>query len=99
MLGLIMIEEGEIQQGTLITQAVVVTVPLNLILRSITAAPGFGSAGKKTRCQPTDHRNPMTVRARRAAPEIPHRRGGSDTMTRCPHPTVPPTRQGQACIS
>jgi len=41
VLGLIVIEEGEIQQGTLITQAVVVIVTLSLILHSITAAPGI----------------------------------------------------------
>ncbi|MGO9384816.1 MAG: cation:proton antiporter [Mycobacterium sp.] len=41
VLGLIVIEEGEIQQGTLITQAVVVIVTLSLILHSLTAAPGI----------------------------------------------------------
>jgi len=41
VLGLIVIKEGEIQQGTLITQAVVVIVTLSLILHSITAAPGI----------------------------------------------------------
>jgi sodium/hydrogen antiporter len=41
VLGLIVIGEGEIKQGTLITQAVVVIVTLSLILHSITAAPGI----------------------------------------------------------
>jgi len=41
VLGLIVIKEGEIQQGTLITQAVVVIVTLSLILHSITAGPGI----------------------------------------------------------
>jgi NhaP-type Na+/H+ or K+/H+ antiporter len=41
VLGLIVIKEGEIKQGTLITQAVVVIVTLSLILHSITAAPGI----------------------------------------------------------
>ncbi len=41
VLGLIVIKEGEIQQGTLITQAVVVIVTLSLILHSLTAAPGI----------------------------------------------------------
>ena len=41
VLGLIVIGEGEIKQGALITQAVVVIVTLSLILHSITAAPGI----------------------------------------------------------
>jgi sodium/hydrogen antiporter len=41
VLGLIVIGEGEIKQGTLITQAVVVIVTLSLILHSVTAAPGI----------------------------------------------------------
>ncbi len=41
VLGLIVIQEGEIQQGTLITQAVVVIVTLSLVLHSLTAAPGI----------------------------------------------------------
>uniref|UniRef100_UPI003F9D7F1E cation:proton antiporter domain-containing protein n=1 Tax=Mycobacterium sp. TaxID=1785 RepID=UPI003F9D7F1E len=41
VLGLIVIGEGEIQQGALITQAVVVIVTLSLILHSVTAAPGI----------------------------------------------------------
>jgi NhaP-type Na+/H+ or K+/H+ antiporter len=41
VLGLIVIEEGEIKQGTVITQAAVVIVTLSLILHSITAAPGI----------------------------------------------------------
>jgi sodium/hydrogen antiporter len=41
VLGLIVIGEGEIEQGTLITQAVVVTVTLSLILHSVTATPGI----------------------------------------------------------
>jgi NhaP-type Na+/H+ or K+/H+ antiporter len=41
VLGLIVIEKGEIQQATVITQAVVVIVTLSLILHSITAAPGI----------------------------------------------------------
>jgi NhaP-type Na+/H+ or K+/H+ antiporter len=41
VLGLIVIEKGEIQQGALITQAAVVIVTLSLILHSVTAAPGI----------------------------------------------------------
>jgi NhaP-type Na+/H+ or K+/H+ antiporter len=41
VLGLIVIGEGEIKQGALITQAVVVIVTLSLILHSVTAAPGI----------------------------------------------------------
>jgi NhaP-type Na+/H+ or K+/H+ antiporter len=41
VLGLIVIEKGEIQQGGLITQAVVVIVTLSLVLHSVTAAPGI----------------------------------------------------------
>ena len=41
VLGLIVIGEGEIKQGELVTQAVVVTVTLSLILHSVTAAPGI----------------------------------------------------------
>jgi NhaP-type Na+/H+ or K+/H+ antiporter len=41
VLGLIVIEKGEITQGTLITQAAVVIVTLSLILHSVTAAPGI----------------------------------------------------------
>jgi NhaP-type Na+/H+ or K+/H+ antiporter len=41
VLGLIVIEKGEIKQGTLITQAAVVIVTLSLILHSVTAAPGI----------------------------------------------------------
>jgi NhaP-type Na+/H+ or K+/H+ antiporter len=41
VLGLIVIGEGEIKQGALITQAVVVIVTLSLLLHSVTAAPGI----------------------------------------------------------
>jgi sodium/hydrogen antiporter len=41
VLGLIVIGEGEIKQGALITQAVVVIVTLSLILHSVTAVPGI----------------------------------------------------------
>jgi sodium/hydrogen antiporter len=41
VLGLIVIGQGEIKQGALITQAVVVIVTLSLILHSATAVPGI----------------------------------------------------------
>jgi NhaP-type Na+/H+ or K+/H+ antiporter len=46
VLGLIVIERGEIQQRTVITQAAVVVVALSLILHSITAAPGIRLCGQ-----------------------------------------------------
>ncbi len=66
VLGLIVIEKGEIQQGRLITQAVVVIVTLSLILHSLTAAPGIRLCRQEdetptgdppdpnARCEPTD---------------------------------------------
>jgi NhaP-type Na+/H+ or K+/H+ antiporter len=41
VLGLIVVEEGEIHQGALITQAVVVTVTASLVLHSLTAPLGI----------------------------------------------------------
>ncbi len=53
VLGLIVIGEGEIKQGALITQAVVVIVTLSLILHSVTAAPGI-RLGQREDETPTD---------------------------------------------
>jgi NhaP-type Na+/H+ or K+/H+ antiporter len=53
VLGLIVIGEGEIKQGALITQAVVVIVTLSLILHSVTAAPGI-RLGRQEDETPTD---------------------------------------------
>jgi sodium/hydrogen antiporter len=53
VLGLIVIGEGEIKQGALITQAVVVIVTLSLILHSVTAAPGI-RLGRREDETPTD---------------------------------------------
>ena len=41
VLGLLMVERGEIQQSTTITQAVVVTVTLSLVVHSLTAPIGI----------------------------------------------------------
>jgi NhaP-type Na+/H+ or K+/H+ antiporter len=48
VLGLIVMERGEIQQGALITQAVVVTVTVSLVVHSLTAPLGIRL------CEPTD---------------------------------------------
>ena len=48
VLGLIVIGKGEIKQGALITQAVVVIVTLSLILHSLTAAPGIRLCRQET---------------------------------------------------
>ena len=48
VLGLIVIERGEVQQGALITQAVVVTVTVSLVVHSVTAPLGIRL------CEPTD---------------------------------------------
>jgi NhaP-type Na+/H+ or K+/H+ antiporter len=41
VLGLLVIERGEIRQGDLIGTVVVVTVTLSLVLHSLTTAPGI----------------------------------------------------------
>jgi sodium/hydrogen antiporter len=48
VLGLIVMERGEIQQGALITQAVVVTITVSLVVHSFTAPLGIRL------CEPTD---------------------------------------------
>jgi sodium/hydrogen antiporter len=48
VLGLLVIEQGDIHQGTLIKQAVVVVVTVSLLIHSLTAAVGIRL------CQPRD---------------------------------------------
>ena len=46
VLGLLVVDKGEIQQGTVIAQAVVVTVTLSLVLHSLTAPLAVRLAAK-----------------------------------------------------
>ena len=46
VLGLLVVDKGEIQQGSVIAQAVVVTVTLSLVLHSLTAPLAVRLAGK-----------------------------------------------------
>jgi NhaP-type Na+/H+ or K+/H+ antiporter len=68
VLGLIVIAKGEVQQGRLITQAVVVIVTLSLILHSVTAAPGIRLCRQEDETppdnppDPNDDVNPQTRR-------------------------------------
>ena len=48
VLGLLVVDKGEIAQGNVIAQAVVVTVTLSLVLHSLTA-PAGGAAGRQVR--------------------------------------------------
>jgi NhaP-type Na+/H+ or K+/H+ antiporter len=58
VLGLIVIGEGEIKQGALITEAVVVIVTLSLILHSVTAAPGIRLCRQKDETPPDSPSDP-----------------------------------------
>lgn len=53
VLGLLMIGRGEIQQGTVITQAVVVTVTLSLVVHSLTAPVGIRLLARRSAADET----------------------------------------------
>jgi NhaP-type Na+/H+ or K+/H+ antiporter len=67
VLGLLVVERGQIQQESLITQVVAVTVTLSLVVHSVTAWPGIAWLGAR---EAADAPDPDEVPSEPALPEV-----------------------------
>ena len=83
VLGLLVLDTGEIQQGSLIRQAVVVTVTTSLVVHSVTAALGIGL------CQEDDTSSPHAVPDAGQSRNPTTRPGGRRGCGRCGWPGGP----------